>query len=110
MVSGVYRFQSDVPNLTLGVQMADGGGGIYREVKMCLTDLLNLRDKGRAKENLAPIWWYTALIPGLRRLRQEDHKFQANMGLRCEPCFQCMPVFMNRAQRGLHAIISFMHK
>lgn len=67
--------------------MADGGGGIYREVKMCLTDLLNLRDKGRAKENLAPIWWYTALIPGLRRLRQEDHKFQANMGLRCEPLF-----------------------
>lgn len=44
-------FLSTLSCLTLGAQTADGRGGICREVEMCLTDLLNLRNKGRAKEN-----------------------------------------------------------
>jgi hypothetical protein len=29
---------------------------------------------------LSRIWWYTPVIPALRRLRQEDLKFQARLG------------------------------
>jgi hypothetical protein len=25
------------------------------------------------------VWWYTPIIPALRRLRQEDHKFKASL-------------------------------
>jgi hypothetical protein len=26
------------------------------------------------------VWWYTPVIPELRRLRQEDHKFKVSLG------------------------------
>jgi hypothetical protein len=25
-------------------------------------------------------WWYTPVIPALRKLRQEDHEFEASLG------------------------------
>jgi hypothetical protein len=27
------------------------------------------------------LWWYTPVIPALRRLKQEDYKFKASLGL-----------------------------
>jgi hypothetical protein len=30
--------------------------------------------------------WYTPIIPALRRLRQEDHKFKARQGYMVTPC------------------------
>jgi hypothetical protein len=26
------------------------------------------------------VWWYTPVIPALRKLRQEDHMFEAGLG------------------------------
>jgi hypothetical protein len=26
------------------------------------------------------VWWYTAVIPALQRLRHEDHEFKAGLG------------------------------
>lgn len=94
--------------------MADDGGGIYREKEMRLSDfLLNLKNKGGNQGKASTYVVVTALIPMLRRLRQEDHKFQANMDLHSKtlsPMHACMCVFMKQAQSGLHAIVSFLHK
>jgi hypothetical protein len=32
------------------------------------------------------VWWYTPVIIALRRLRQEDYKFEASMGNTARPC------------------------
>jgi hypothetical protein len=32
------------------------------------------------------VWWYIPLIPGLRKLRQEDEKFEADLGHIVRPC------------------------
>jgi hypothetical protein len=31
------------------------------------------------------VWWYTLIIPALRRQRQEDHKFEASIGYTVRP-------------------------
>jgi hypothetical protein len=31
-------------------------------------------------QNLSQAWWYTAVIPAFRRLRKENHEFQASLG------------------------------
>jgi hypothetical protein len=31
-------------------------------------------------------WWDTPVIPALRRLRQEDHKFEVNLDYIARPC------------------------
>jgi hypothetical protein len=31
-------------------------------------------------------WWYTLIIPTLRKLRQEDYEFKANVSLK--PCLK----------------------
>jgi hypothetical protein len=33
-------------------------------------------------------WWYTPVIPALRRLRQKDHKFKASLDYTIRPCLQ----------------------
>jgi hypothetical protein len=34
------------------------------------------------------VWWGTPAIPTLRRLRQEDHEFKANLGYISRPSFR----------------------
>jgi hypothetical protein len=31
------------------------------------------------------VWWYTPVIPAFRRLTQEDRKFHASLGHKCDP-------------------------
>jgi hypothetical protein len=32
------------------------------------------------------VWWHTPVMPALRRLKQEDHDFQASLGCIERPC------------------------
>jgi hypothetical protein len=32
------------------------------------------------------VWWCVAVVPALRRLRQEDHHFKASLDHRVRPC------------------------
>jgi hypothetical protein len=34
------------------------------------------------------VWWCTAVIPALGRLREEDHEFKAILGCIARACFQ----------------------
>jgi hypothetical protein len=34
------------------------------------------------------VWWHTPVIPGVRRLRQENHQFEASMGYIVKPCLK----------------------
>jgi hypothetical protein len=34
------------------------------------------------------VWWYVSLIPALKRLRQEDNKFEASLGYTANPCLK----------------------
>jgi hypothetical protein len=34
------------------------------------------------------VWWYTPVIPALRKLRQEDHKFKVSLGYIERPCLE----------------------
>jgi hypothetical protein len=36
-------------------------------------------------------WWFTPIIPALRRLRQEDHEFKASLGYIARPCLKNKP-------------------
>jgi hypothetical protein len=34
------------------------------------------------------VWWYTSIIPAVRRLRQEDLEFKASLGYTAKPCLK----------------------
>jgi hypothetical protein len=34
------------------------------------------------------VWWLILLIPALRRLKKEDHKFEAILCYRVRPCLK----------------------
>jgi hypothetical protein len=38
------------------------------------------------KKKKIQAWWYTLIIPTLRKLRQEDYEFKANVSLK--PCLK----------------------
>jgi hypothetical protein len=33
-------------------------------------------------------WWFTPVIPGLGRLKQEDHKFKVSLDYKVRPCLK----------------------
>jgi hypothetical protein len=44
---------------------------------------------GRGKTSyVSRLWWFTAVIPALRRLRQEDGELQASLGYTVRPYLQ----------------------
>jgi hypothetical protein len=44
---------------------------------------------GSAKKyNISQAWWYRAVIPALRELRQEKHKFEPSLGYMEKHCLK----------------------
>lgn len=44
-----------------------------------------VRSQTQIQMHVSQVWWHTPVILALRRLRQEDFGFEANLGYRARP-------------------------